>query len=64
MNRRMPNGTYAWCERTGKKIILTFLLDWLVSGIRYPVIELQGKYFKLPSPKPAYEKLLFFPCFQ
>jgi len=33
MNRRMPNGTYAWCERTGKKIILTFLLDLMKSFI-------------------------------
>ena len=26
----MPNGTYWWCERTGKEIIFTFLLDYRV----------------------------------
>ena len=28
-NRRMPNGTYGWCERTASELISCLLLDFL-----------------------------------
>ncbi|MFA7492416.1 MAG: hypothetical protein WCZ43_02740, partial [Proteiniphilum sp.] len=29
-NRRIPNGTYGWWERTDRELIPIFLLDWNV----------------------------------
>ncbi|CAI3674683.1 hypothetical protein CNEO4_650001 [Clostridium neonatale] len=35
MNRRIPNGTYWWCERSVDKIIVYLLLDYKADFIKY-----------------------------
>ena len=46
MNRRIPNGTYWWCERSVDKIIVYLLLDYLKAQQIDRFLSVSKKYFQ------------------